>query len=168
MPDLCCGMRTLSCGLWDPWLGTEPRPPALGVWSPGHRTTRKAPLGNSRFYLLALLEDHRTNTDWLYLILRGRYNYCAQPGYVTESRTMPGEGGSPAVWIKEGPTPVFFQYKQDLLGGFVLFCFVSRVRKVLGGLSWNINQNNMYLFTDTYSVCPSTCSVCRRKIESYF
>ena len=38
---------------------------------------------------------------------------------------MPGEGGSPALWIKEGPTPVFFQYKQDLLGGFVLFCFQS-------------------------------------------
>ena len=152
VPDLCCGMQTLSCALWDPWLGTEPRPPALGVWSHSHWTTRKAPLGDSRVYLLALLEDHRTNTDWLYLILRGRYDYCAQPGDVTESRTMPGEGGSPAVWIKEGPTPVFFQYKQDLLGG----------------LSWNINQNSIYLFTDTYSVCPSMRSVCRRKIESYF
>ena len=65
VPDLCCGMQTLSCALWDPWLGTEPRPPALGVWSHSHWTTRKAPLGDSRVYLLALLEDHRTNTDWL-------------------------------------------------------------------------------------------------------
>ena len=149
--DLCCGMQTLSCSLWGPWLGIEPKLPALGVWNLSHWTARKVPQGNSLSYLLALLEDHRTHTNWLYLILRGRYDYCTQPGDVTESRVMPGEGGCPAVWIKEGPTLEFFQYKQDLLGG----------------LSWNINQNNVYLFTDTYSVCLSTCSVWRRKIESY-
>ena len=34
----------LSCGLQDlvPWLGLEPRPPALGAWRLSHWTTRKA------------------------------------------------------------------------------------------------------------------------------
>ena len=33
--DLSCGMRTLSCRMWDlvPWLGTEPGSPSLGMWS---------------------------------------------------------------------------------------------------------------------------------------
>ena len=37
-----CSMRALSCCMWDlvPWLGIEPRPPALGVWSLSHWTTR--------------------------------------------------------------------------------------------------------------------------------
>ena len=35
----------LSCGMWDlvPWPGIEPRPPALGVWSLSHWTTREVP-----------------------------------------------------------------------------------------------------------------------------
>ena len=35
----------LSCGMWDlvPWPGVEPRPPALGVWSLSHWTTRGSP-----------------------------------------------------------------------------------------------------------------------------
>ena len=66
--DLCCGMRgllvaafgnllvvacgifscgtwTLSCGMWDlvPWPGIEPGPPALGVQSLSHWTTREVP-----------------------------------------------------------------------------------------------------------------------------
>ena len=38
-------MRTLSCGMWDlvPWPGMELRPPALGVWSLSHWTTREVP-----------------------------------------------------------------------------------------------------------------------------
>ena len=34
------------CSKWDlvPWPGIEPRPPALGVWSLSHWTTRKVPL----------------------------------------------------------------------------------------------------------------------------
>ena len=33
----------LSCSMWDlvPWPGTEPGPPALGVWSLSHWTTRE-------------------------------------------------------------------------------------------------------------------------------
>ena len=35
----------VSCGIWDPvpWPGMEPRPPALGVWSLNHWTTRAVP-----------------------------------------------------------------------------------------------------------------------------
>ena len=35
----------LSCGMWDliPWLGIEPRAPALGVWSLSQWTTREVP-----------------------------------------------------------------------------------------------------------------------------
>ena len=40
----CC-LGTLSCGMWDlvPWPRVDPRPPALGAWSPSHWTTREAP-----------------------------------------------------------------------------------------------------------------------------
>ena len=33
----------LSCSMWDlvPRLGIKPRPPVLGVWNPGHWTTRE-------------------------------------------------------------------------------------------------------------------------------
>ena len=36
--DLCCGIQTLSCGMWDlvPWTVIEPRPLALGAWSLSH------------------------------------------------------------------------------------------------------------------------------------
>ena len=39
-----CGMRPLSCGMWDrvPWPGIEPGPPALGAWSLTHWTTGKS------------------------------------------------------------------------------------------------------------------------------
>ena len=35
----------LSCGRWDlaPWPGNEPKPPALGVCSLNHWTTREVP-----------------------------------------------------------------------------------------------------------------------------
>ena len=48
-----CGMRTLSCGMWDlvPWPEIEPGPPALGAWSLSHWTTREVPL---IFVLLSL------------------------------------------------------------------------------------------------------------------
>ena len=38
-------MPALSCSMWDlvPWLGIEPRPPALGVHSLSHWTTRDVP-----------------------------------------------------------------------------------------------------------------------------
>ena len=38
---VACGL--LSCGTWDlvPQSGIEPRPPALGVWSLTHWTTRE-------------------------------------------------------------------------------------------------------------------------------
>ena len=41
-----CGMQTLSCGMWDlvPWPGIGPSPPALGVWSFSHWTTREVPI----------------------------------------------------------------------------------------------------------------------------
>ena len=40
----CC-LGTLSCGMWDlvPWPRIEPRPLALGAWSPSHCTTREVP-----------------------------------------------------------------------------------------------------------------------------
>ena len=38
-----CGMRTLTCSMWDlvPWPGIEPGPSALGAWSLSHWTTRE-------------------------------------------------------------------------------------------------------------------------------
>ena len=43
--DLPCGMWALSCGMWDlvPWPRIEPGPPALGVQSLNHWTTREVP-----------------------------------------------------------------------------------------------------------------------------
>ena len=40
-----CGMRTLSCIIWDlvPWPGIKPAPPELQAWSLSHRTTREVP-----------------------------------------------------------------------------------------------------------------------------
>ena len=40
-----CGTWTLGCGMWDlvPWPGIEPGPPALGVQSLTHWTTREVP-----------------------------------------------------------------------------------------------------------------------------
>ena len=42
---LCCGIQTLSFGMWDlfPWSGIEPAPSALGVKSLSHWTTREVP-----------------------------------------------------------------------------------------------------------------------------
>ena len=43
----------LSCAMWDlvPRPGIKPRPPALGVWSLSHWTTREAPQGSGFFFL---------------------------------------------------------------------------------------------------------------------
>ena len=47
-------MQTLSCSMWGlvPWLGIEPRPPALGPWSLSHRTTREVPSQLFKTFLL--------------------------------------------------------------------------------------------------------------------
>ena len=44
--DLSCCMQTLIYGMGDliPWLGIEPGPPALGVQSLNHWTTREVPI----------------------------------------------------------------------------------------------------------------------------
>ena len=44
--DLSCCMQTLnySMGVLVPWLGIEPEPPALGVQSLNHWTTREVPI----------------------------------------------------------------------------------------------------------------------------
>ena len=46
LPVLSYGMQTLSCSMWDlvPWPGIESRPPALGLWSFSHWTTREVPI----------------------------------------------------------------------------------------------------------------------------
>ena len=50
LPYVACksfsySLQTLSCGMWDlvPHPGIKPRPPALGVWSFTHWTTREKP-----------------------------------------------------------------------------------------------------------------------------
>ena len=45
LPGLSCGICHLSCGMRDlvPSLGIEPRPPALGVQSLNHWTTKEVP-----------------------------------------------------------------------------------------------------------------------------
>ena len=44
-PGLTCGIHTLSYGVWDlvPQPGIESRPPALGMQSLSHWTTREVP-----------------------------------------------------------------------------------------------------------------------------
>ena len=48
MGSLAGGMQTL-CSTWDlvPWAGIKPSPPALGVWSLSHWTTREVPARGS-------------------------------------------------------------------------------------------------------------------------
>ena len=43
---LVVACKIFSCSMWDlvPWAGIKPRPPALGVWSLSHWTTREAPV----------------------------------------------------------------------------------------------------------------------------
>ena len=45
--NFSCDMQTLSFSMWDlvPWLRVEPRPPALGVWSLSHWTSKEVPSG---------------------------------------------------------------------------------------------------------------------------
>ena len=40
-----CSMKTLGCGMMDlvAWPGIEPRPPASGMWSLNHWTTKEVP-----------------------------------------------------------------------------------------------------------------------------
>ena len=51
-----CGMRNLSCGIWDlvPWQGLEPGPPALGARSLCHQTTREVSIVLNYYFLLYL------------------------------------------------------------------------------------------------------------------
>ena len=51
MLGLSCGIRDLSCGIWNlvPWPGIKPRPPALGVLSLNHWTTWEIPILCSYF-----------------------------------------------------------------------------------------------------------------------
>ena len=62
-------MQTLSCGIWDlaPWPGIKPSPPALGVRSFSHWTTREIACGFNRglkctkpagWFLSLLVERH--------------------------------------------------------------------------------------------------------------
>ena len=53
---ISCGMRNLSCGLWDlvPWPGLEPGPPALGARSLSHQTTREVSIVLNYYFLLYL------------------------------------------------------------------------------------------------------------------
>ena len=65
--------RVFSCAMWDlvPWPGIEPRPPALGVQSLSHWTTREVPCffkdGSLKFSNLNTQEHHWGDSIVLYL-----------------------------------------------------------------------------------------------------
>lgn len=46
VPDFHCDMQKLIFGMWDlfPWLGMEPKSPALGAWILSYWTTREVPI----------------------------------------------------------------------------------------------------------------------------
>ena len=81
--DLPCGMWTLCCGLWIhscdtwdlvPWPGIEPGPPALGVWSLSHWTTREIP---SLLHVSTVKEREKQYlSHWI--LLKIRWNNVAE------------------------------------------------------------------------------------------
>ena len=50
---LRCSMFDLCWDIWDsiPWPGIEPRPPAFGVWSLSHWTTREIPVSHIHLFI---------------------------------------------------------------------------------------------------------------------
>ena len=85
-------LQVQHASLWDliPWPEIEPRPPALGVWSLSHRTTREIP------YLYSL---HRGSNIW---IGSWRYLYSLRESnrkQRTEGRGWLNDG---SVWLEYG------------------------------------------------------------------
>ena len=66
----CCSMQTLSCGMWDlvPQPGINPRPPALGVWSLSHWTTKDVS-GNGNFFFIK-------NSNCSFLVCKPIIDFC--------------------------------------------------------------------------------------------
>ena len=67
---LVAAHKIFSCGMWDlaPWLGIEPRPPALEVWCLSYWTIRKAPqffiLQSYEWVLIFLFSSTSETTDF--------------------------------------------------------------------------------------------------------
>ena len=67
-----CGIWTLSCPMWGlvPWLGIEPGPVALAIWSLSHWTTRevlkRSYLGQSIGEECVQSREHRAAIWWTY------------------------------------------------------------------------------------------------------
>ena len=61
---LVAACRIFSCSMWDllPCLGIKPRPPALGVWSLSHWTTREVP--ESSALMMEVLTFRRWLNNW--------------------------------------------------------------------------------------------------------
>ena len=66
----CCSMQTLSCGMWDlvPQPGINPRPPALGVRSLSHWTTKDVS-GNGNFFFIK-------NSNCSFLVCKPIIDFC--------------------------------------------------------------------------------------------
>ena len=84
-------MLGLSCGMHDlvPWLGMESGPPALGVQSLGHWTTREVP--ETIFFVLMsyTLDAHMFSSftykwgmSWLFRILQDLTSECSKNIYL--------------------------------------------------------------------------------------
>ena len=73
----------LFCGMWDlvPWPRIEPGPPALGVWSLRHRTTREVPW--SVFWITGSVMDWCSVSPSFEI--KNRKGHCVDLYYVTNA-----------------------------------------------------------------------------------
>ena len=73
-----CGMRTLSCSMWDlfPCPGIKPGPPALGVWSLSHWTTREVPLSILFDAMVNGIVSVISLSDLLLFVYRNATDFC--------------------------------------------------------------------------------------------
>ena len=85
-------LQVQHASLWDliPWPEIEPRPPALGVWSLSHRTTREIP------YLYSL---HRGSNIWI-----GSWRYLYNLRESNRKQRIEGRGwlNDGSVWLEYG------------------------------------------------------------------
>jgi len=66
---LVVACEIFCCGMWDlvPWPGSKPRPPALGIWSLSHWTTREVPIYTFYLHFFPIKHLIELITPWPYI-----------------------------------------------------------------------------------------------------